>query len=103
MHIDQSTMKPSIIVESIRATTSTQVQHVALLLISALASITPELVLHSVMPIFTFMSGNILRQSDDYSAYIVTQVYQNTTKAKLKLIPRLDNGLNNSTAHTIVT
>lgn len=74
MQMDPSVVQPNIIVESIRATTSAQVQHVALLLISALASITPELVLHSIMPIFTFMSANILRKSDDYSAYIVSQV-----------------------------
>jgi U3 small nucleolar RNA-associated protein 10 len=33
----------------------------------------PEAVLHSVMPIFTFMGSTILRQSDDYSAHVIDQ------------------------------
>ena len=62
------------IVESIRTTASAQVQHVALLLISSLAAVSPESVLHSVMPIFTFMGAGLLRQNDDYSVYVVDRV-----------------------------
>lgn len=46
----------------------------ALLLVSALAKVTPELILHSIMPVFTFMGANVLRQDDEYSAYVVKQV-----------------------------
>lgn len=46
----------------------------ALLLVSALAKVTPELILHSIMPVFTFMGANVLRQDDDFSAYVVKQV-----------------------------
>lgn len=38
---------------------------------STLASLTPDLMVHSVMPIFTFMGSNLLRQSDDYSAHVI--------------------------------
>jgi U3 small nucleolar RNA-associated protein 10 len=33
----------------------------------------PEAVLHSVMPIFTFMGSTILRQGDDYSAHVIDE------------------------------
>ena len=46
----------------------------ALLLVSALAKVTPDLILHSIMPVFTFMGANVLRQDDEYSAYVVKQV-----------------------------
>lgn len=72
--LDKSAIRADIIVESIRTTASAQVQHVAFLLISSLATICPESVLHSVMPIFTFMGAGILRQNDDYSVYVVNRV-----------------------------
>ncbi|KAF4545397.1 Ssu processome component [Lasiodiplodia theobromae] len=46
---------------------------IPLLLISSLATCVPDVVLHSVMPIFTFMGSSILRQTDDYSAHVVDQ------------------------------
>jgi U3 small nucleolar RNA-associated protein 10 len=75
--IDKSAIRPDVIVESIRTAASAQVQHVALLLISGLATISPESVLHSVMPVFTFMGAGILRQNDDYSVYVVDRVGSN--------------------------
>nr|POE73048.1 u3 small nucleolar rna-associated protein 10 [Quercus suber] len=71
--IDRSVVRADLIVETVRTTTSTQVHNTALLLISALASLAPELVLHSVMPLFTFMSTTLLRQSDEYSAHVTDQ------------------------------
>ena len=50
-----------------------QVQNAALLLIASLADTAPELVLHSVMPIFTFMGSSVLRQNDEYSAHVISQ------------------------------
>nr|POE86486.1 u3 small nucleolar rna-associated protein 10 [Quercus suber] len=72
-NIDRSVVRADLIVETVRTTTSTQVHNTALLLISALASLAPELVLHSVMPLFTFMSTTLLRQSDEYSAHVTDQ------------------------------
>ncbi|KAL2754630.1 hypothetical protein ACRALDRAFT_1076262 [Sodiomyces alcalophilus JCM 7366] len=57
----------------IQKTTSPIVQNSALLLIASLASAAPDVVLHSVMPIFTFMGASVLRQNDDYSAHVVNQ------------------------------
>ena len=71
--VDRSVLRADLIVECVRSTQSTQVHNAALLLISSLSSWVPDLVLHSVMPIFTFMSTTVLRQSDDYSAHITDQ------------------------------
>ncbi|KAK5128781.1 hypothetical protein LTR85_000114 [Meristemomyces frigidus] len=70
---DRSVIRADLIVECVRTTSSTQVHNTALLLISSLASWAPDLVLHSVMPLFTFMSTTLLRQSDEYSAHVTDQ------------------------------
>ena len=52
-------------------------QNTALLLVSRLADVAPELVLHSVMPIFTFMGSNVLQKDDEYSIDVIDQtIYQ---------------------------
>ena len=71
--IDRSVIRADLIVECVRTTSSTQVHNTALLLISVLATWAPELVLHSVMPLFTFMSTTLLRQSDEFSAHVTDQ------------------------------
>ncbi|KAK3072122.1 snoRNA-binding rRNA-processing protein utp10 [Teratosphaeriaceae sp. CCFEE 6253] len=68
--VDRTVIRADLIVETVRTTSSKQVHNTALLLISGLASWAPELVLHSVMPLFTFMSTTLLRQSDEYSAHV---------------------------------
>lgn len=72
-NVDRSVIRTDLIVECVRTTSSTQVHNTALLLVSNLASWAPELVLHSVMPLFTFMSSTLLRQSDEYSAHVTDQ------------------------------
>lgn len=62
-----------LLVSCIQKSSSPVVQNAALLLIASLATTAPSLVLHSVMPIFTFMGTSVLRQSDDYSAHVVSQ------------------------------
>ena len=76
MEIEYSIIKPNVLVDCLRTTVSPQVQQVALLLLAGLASLAPKLVLHSVVPIFTFMGATTLRQNDEYSAYVVDQVGQ---------------------------
>ncbi|RMZ18339.1 hypothetical protein D0862_00451 [Hortaea werneckii] len=71
--VDRSAIRADLIVECVRTTSSTQVHNTALLLTSSLATWAPELVLHSVMPLFTFMSTTLLRQSDEYSAHVTDQ------------------------------
>lgn len=74
LQIDHSVIRTDILIDCIRTTTIPQVRNSALLLVSALAKVTPESILHGIMPIFTFMGANVLRQDDDFSAYVVKQV-----------------------------
>jgi U3 small nucleolar RNA-associated protein 10 len=69
----QASVRVDLLIDCIRHSTSPQVQNAALLLIAALASWVPELVLHNLMPIFTFIGSTLLRQEDDYSAHVVDQ------------------------------
>ncbi|KAK9377487.1 uncharacterized protein V1513DRAFT_408819 [Lipomyces chichibuensis] len=71
--LDSNSVRIDIIVSCIRSSTSPQVQNKFLLLVSALAKLSPELVLHSVMPIFTFMGANTIRQDDEFSAHVIQQ------------------------------
>lgn len=80
--IDHAAINTDILIDCLRFTTSSQVRNKVLLLISTLATTIPQLVLHSVMPIFTFMSSNLLRQDDDFSAHVVRQTMES-------IIPRL--------------
>lgn len=73
LSIDNSGGYGDLLVNCIQKSSSPVVQNAALLLIASLATTAPDLVLHSVMPIFTFMGTSVLRQSDDYSAHVVSQ------------------------------
>ncbi|TID12977.1 hypothetical protein CANINC_005076 [Pichia inconspicua] len=70
---DPSFIRADVIVSAIRASDSPQVQNKLLLVISSLASLSPELILHSVMPIFTFMGAHTIRQDDEFSGHVVEQ------------------------------
>lgn len=73
LKMDRSAIRPDLLVDCVQKTALPQVQNSALLLIAALADVAPELVLHSVMPIFTFMGSSVLRQNDDYSFHVVSK------------------------------
>jgi U3 small nucleolar RNA-associated protein 10 len=73
LKLERSTIRADLLVDCVQKTASPQVQNAALLLIASLADTVPELVLHSVMPIFTFMGSSVLRQNDEYSAYVISQ------------------------------
>jgi U3 small nucleolar RNA-associated protein 10 len=70
----QSAVRADLLIDCIRHSTSPQVQNSALLLIANLASWVPDLILHNLMPIFTFIGSTLLRQQDDYSAQVVDKV-----------------------------
>ena len=74
--IDASTVRADLLVEYIRITTQPQVRNKALLLVAAIADIAPDLVLHNVMPIFTYMGTSILRQNDEFSAHVIQQTME---------------------------
>lgn len=78
---DTNSIRIDIIVSCIRASNSIQVQNRFLLLVASLAGLDKEIVLHSVMPIFTFMGANTLRQDDELSAHVIQQTIQQVVPA----------------------
>lgn len=70
---DTAAIRTDLVVDCVRSSESPQVQNTALLLVSGLAVIAPEQVLHSVMPIFTFMGSSVLKKDDDYSVMVIDQ------------------------------
>lgn len=74
LKIDGSGGHGDLLVNCIQRSSSPAVQNKALLLVASLAKIAPELVLHSVMPIFTFMGSSTLRNNDNYSAHVINEI-----------------------------
>lgn len=81
-----------LLVNCIQKSSSPVVQNAALLLIANLASTAPSLVLHSVMPIFTFMGTSVLRQSDDYAAHVVSQTIKEVVPPLIKSLRKGESG-----------
>lgn len=81
---DTSVVRADLVVDCVRTTESPQVQNVALLLVAGLSSVAPELVLHSVMPIFTFMGSSVLRKDDDYSVSVIDQTIDQVVPALIQ-------------------
>ncbi|KAK4252316.1 hypothetical protein C7999DRAFT_10171 [Corynascus novoguineensis] len=71
--IDASVGHGDILATCIQKSSSPAVINAALLLVASLARTAPDVVLQSVMPIFTFMGSSVLKQADDYSAHVVNQ------------------------------
>lgn len=51
-----------------------QILHQALLLMADMAKLTPDAVLHNVMPVFTFMGSHVFHRDDPYSFTVVQRV-----------------------------
>lgn len=85
-NIDPALVRSDVLIDCIRTTMNPQVRNSALLLVSALAKVCPESILLSIMPIFTFMGASVLRQDDEFSAYVVKQTMES-------VIPRLVQSL----------
>ena len=80
--LNESILRVDLVVSCIRATGNPQTHNQALLLMAAIASLYPEKVLHNIMPVFTFMGANVLRQDDNYSFHVIQQTLE-------KIIPPL--------------
>ena len=83
---DRSAVRIDMLVDCVKSASNIQVQQAALLLISSLATIAPELVLHGVMPVFTFMGSSFIRNDDEYSAHVVRRTIDS-------VVPRLVQSL----------
>ncbi|ODQ58011.1 hypothetical protein WICANDRAFT_64160 [Wickerhamomyces anomalus NRRL Y-366-8] len=85
--LDSNSVRTDIVVATIRSSPSPQVQNRLLLVVAELAALAPEIVLHSVMPIFTFMGAHTIRQDDEFSVHVVEQTV-------VHVIPALANASN---------
>lgn len=81
---DLGSIRADILVSAISSSQSPQVQNKLLLVIGALATVNPEIVLHSVMPIFIFMGAHTIRQDDEFSTYVVEKTIRTVVPALLK-------------------
>ena len=72
----EESVRVDLIVQCIRVTSNPQTHNAALLLLAAIGKRYPDLVLVNVMPIFTFMGSNVLRQDDNYSFHVVKQTLE---------------------------
>ncbi|KAF5862267.1 snoRNA-binding rRNA-processing protein utp10 [Aspergillus alliaceus] len=81
---DTSVIRADLVVDCVRTTDSPQVQNAALLLVAGLSVVAPELVLHSVMPIFTFMGSSVLKKDDDYSVSVIDQTIDQVVPALIQ-------------------
>ncbi|KAJ3324436.1 HEAT repeat-containing protein 1 [Boothiomyces sp. JEL0866] len=74
--LTEETLRTDLIVQCIRFTDNPQTHNSALLLLAAIGKILPDIVLVNIMPVFTFMGANILRQDDNYSFHVVQQTLE---------------------------
>ncbi|KAH7920221.1 hypothetical protein BV22DRAFT_1199044 [Leucogyrophana mollusca] len=81
-----------ILVEIIRVSDNPQTFHQALLLMATLARLTPESVLHNIMPVFTFMGSNVFHRDDSYSFKVVQKTIEN-------IVPVMASSLKNKYTH----
>ncbi|BFY99516.1 hypothetical protein BsWGS_02556 [Bradybaena similaris] len=70
-----------LIVQCIRSSDNPHTHQQALMLLSAAAKISPDLLLHNMMTVFTFMGANILRQDDAYSFHVIGRILENVIPA----------------------
>lgn len=91
---DSNSVRSDLIVNSIRLSSSPQVQNRFLLVIAELAALAPEIILHSVMPIFTFMGAHTIRQDDEFSSSALQQTIA-------KVIPALASSGSSSLSNEI--
>lgn len=82
--IDSNSVRADLIVNTIRSSNSPQIQNRLLLVIAELASLAPEIILHSVMPIFTFMGAHTIRQDDEFSSFALQDTIAKVVPALAK-------------------
>lgn len=82
--IDSNSVRADLIVNTIRSSHSPQIQNRLLLVIAELASLAPEIILHSVMPIFTFMGAHTIRQDDEFSSFALQDTIAKVVPALAK-------------------
>ncbi|KAJ7079966.1 hypothetical protein B0H15DRAFT_1025307 [Mycena belliarum] len=86
-----SAIRLDILVELIRVADNPQTFNQALLLMATLARLSPDSVLHNVMPVFTFMGSNVFHRDDSYSFKVVQRTIDS-------IVPVMASSLKNAHA-----
>uniref|UniRef100_A0A4W4G7V6 HEAT repeat-containing protein 1 n=1 Tax=Electrophorus electricus TaxID=8005 RepID=A0A4W4G7V6_ELEEL len=82
--LDEDKFSVELVVQCVRTSVVPQTHHHALLLLSTVAGIFPEKVLHNVMAIFTFMGANVMRLDDSYSLQVISRTVQAVIPALIR-------------------
>lgn len=89
-------IRTDLVVDIVRTTTAPEVKNSALKLVGALAVWKPDRVLHSVMPLFTFMSSTLMSNQDEHSSRIADQTVA-------RIIPSLAASLRGNSSNQVLT
>lgn len=81
--VDTSGVRPEVVTECLRTTDNPQVQNTSLLVLAALSTVVPDRMVHNVMPIFTFISHNMLSKDDEHSINVINEAIDKIVPALL--------------------
>lgn len=70
----ETDFKVELIVLCVRSTQNPQTHHHALELLTKLATMIPEAVLHNIMPIFTFFGNSVVKRDDAYIYQLISNI-----------------------------
>ncbi|KAI9843176.1 MAG: snoRNA-binding rRNA-processing protein utp10 [Thelocarpon superellum] len=101
--LDPAAIRADLVIDCLRSTSNAQVQQAGLLVLARLASLAPELVLHSVMPVFTFMGTALLRQDDEYSVHVINQTIEHVVPPLVASLRQQDQNLILGTAELLLS
>lgn len=73
-----------LVVQCIRGTQNPQTHHHALQLLTHTAAMIPDLVLHNMMDIFTFVGSSVLRRDDTYTQQIILNIIKSIIPILIK-------------------
>ncbi|PWN24696.1 hypothetical protein BDZ90DRAFT_234655 [Jaminaea rosea] len=79
-----ASLRVDTVVNVIKASSNPSTFQQALLLLSAIAALAPETVLHSAMPIFTFVGSSVLQRDDAFSFAVVERVLRSIVPPLVK-------------------
>ncbi|KAL7753609.1 snoRNA-binding rRNA-processing protein utp10 [Sorochytrium milnesiophthora] len=97
LNVNETLLRVEALVQCIRSTDNPQTHNATLLLLSSIALLYPEKVLHNIMPVFTFMGANVLRHDDEYTFQVIERTIE-------RIVPPLVRGDNktNLQGHALI-
>lgn len=81
-----SSLRADMVVNVIKTPCNPQTFQQALLLLSTMGDVIPEVVLHNAMPVFTFVGSTMLQRDDDYSFVVIEKTLQSVLPPVIKEI-----------------